>query len=67
MYTDLNERERTLLQTWKASKPVQKLLKNGAQLALLFTQTGIGVHTEAKVRDRDGNELSIDLTDYGSW
>jgi hypothetical protein len=68
MNFELNIREAVLLAEWLETRAARKLLKNGAKLALVFSNgSGIGTSVEAKLRDKDGNELSKDITDYLSW
>ncbi len=68
MQFHLNELEEITLQRWLSMRSVKKILKNDGQLAVIFSNGGgIGVVVEAIIRDKNGNELSKDITDYGNW
>lgn len=68
MQAVLTPTERATLDAWLKKSPVKKLLKNGGRIALVWgPSTGIGVPVTAAVMDQDGNELSLNITDYLSW
>lgn len=68
MKAELNQKEQETLNKWTAQRAVKKLLNKGGRLAIVWgPNTGLGVPVHATVRSEDGEELSINLTDYLSW
>ena len=68
MIYELNENEKASLEAFLARPKAVRLMNNSGWLALLFTRaSGIGVTSIAKIRDKDGNELEENITDYGAW
>jgi hypothetical protein len=53
---------------WLKSKKVQKLVKAGADFAIVFSRkSGIGITVTATVKAPDGTILSDDVTSYETW
>lgn len=68
MHAVLTPTERLTLDTWLKKNKVKRLLKNGGRIALVWgPSNGIGVPVTAAVMDKDGKELSLDITDHSSW
>ena len=68
MKYQLNENEQASLEAFLAKRTSTKILKNGGQVALIFSHgSGIGITITAKIRDNDVNEAEADVTDYGAW
>lgn len=63
----LDRSEELAVIAWLKSRPVQKLVKRGADFAVVFSKSsGIGVTVTATVKL--GEEvLSKDITNYSSW
>ena len=67
MKAQLTLQEQDALDKWVARNDVQKILRQGGQLAVIWgPNNGIGVPVRATVRN-ESKELTIDLTDYQSW
>jgi len=63
----LHRSEELKVIAWLKSAKVQKLVKRGADFAIVFSRkTGIGVNVTATVKLGD-EVLSEDVTNYESW
>ena len=63
----LTREEELKVISWLKSAKVQRLVKSGADFAIVFTRkSGIGVGVTATVKLND-EILSEDITDYSSW
>ena len=66
MIYEINSMEKLALDVFITKH--KALMRNSGTLALLFSRSsGIGVFVIAKIRDADGNEVKMDITDYTSW
>jgi hypothetical protein len=64
----LSQFEENVLNAWGETPAVKKLLKNEGKFALVFGwDSGVGMSILATVKDKAGNILSKDITDYNSW